>query len=403
MEQFKLVSSPCHNNVEDWGAKAREWANTRAAMQDQLVQSPITPAGRPEEQNHFQDPYSQDVDSHYMDAQQSLPISSYPQFPVPASSPHGSPVTYPTETLSNSSRPSSYISDGYPPCHVRDGTSLMDPNSGFLHQESLPASSSVHLQEVPSCYSSVSGKEKSAQEKEQPYKSFPLPISSRVRSLSYGNQAVDPAADLSDRPLNFAPRFNNDHDRQMQSNYAVHHESLGRGIDPIALSSSINSWTSPVAPDVVYPPVLPPGAQHDPLLPSPVSGHVAPSFPRFPGPSFQPNIPSATAPFVLGVGVQLHPSTAFPVIAEFLSWNFIQGPLPNWLEEEILRNKATIAKSSLEHPKEETESIEYEAVDKSLAKNGQADSKSIDSSRSTEEEDDDEDYVEAARTATFFL
>ncbi|KAE8711694.1 hypothetical protein F3Y22_tig00110279pilonHSYRG00034 [Hibiscus syriacus] len=95
-----------HNNVEDWGAKAREWANTRAAMQDQNGQPQITPAGRPEEQNHFHDPYSQAVDSHYMDAQQSLPISSYQQFPVPAVSPHVPPATYPNETLSNSSRPS---------------------------------------------------------------------------------------------------------------------------------------------------------------------------------------------------------------------------------------------------------------------------------------------------------
>lgn len=125
------------------------------------------------------------------------------------------------------------------------------------------------------------GKEKSADEKEQSYK--PLPISSAQetayhlqlplpnfgrsalseQSLSYGNQTADPAADLSDRPLDFAPRFNNDHDRQMQSNYATHHESLGaaRGIDPIAIASSINSWTPPVPPDAVYPPVLPPGAQ----------------------------------------------------------------------------------------------------------------------------------------------
>ncbi|KAB1669811.1 hypothetical protein ES319_1Z008600v1 [Gossypium barbadense] len=412
-----------HNNVEDWGAKAREWANTRAAMQDQPVQSQITPAGRPEDQNHFHDPYSQAVDPHYMDAQQALPISSYQQFPVPAASPHGPPPTYPTETLSNNSRSSSYIPDGCLPYNVRDGTSARDPNSGFLHQESLPASSSVHLQEVPSSYSSVSGKEKSADQKEQSYKPFPLPISSAQesayhmqpplpdtgrsvlseQSLLYGNQTAAPAADLSDRPLDFAPRFNNDHDPQMLSNYAAHHESLGtvRGVDPVAISSSINSWTPPVAPDAVYPPVLPPGAQHDPLsVPSPVAGHPAPSFPRFPGPSFQPHIPSATAPFGLGVGAQLHPAAAFPgdtygAIPERPK----KGPVPNWLKEEILRNKATIAKSSLELPKEETESIEDEAVDKSLAKNDQADSKSIDSSKSTEEEDDDEDYVEAARTA----
>ncbi|KAE8711693.1 ABC transporter B family member 26 [Hibiscus syriacus] len=264
------------------------------------------------------------------------------------------------------------------------------------------------------------GKEKSADEKEQPYKSLPLPISSAQasayhhmqpplpdigrsvqgeQSLLYGSQAADPEADLSDRPLDFAPRYNNDHERQMQSNYAAHHEPLGRGIDPIAMSSSFNSWTPPVAPDAVYPHVLPPRSQHDPMsAPSPVSGHT-PSFPRFPGPSFQPHIPSATAPFGLGVGTQLHPAAAFPGdMYGAVSERPKKGPVPNWLKEEILRNKA-IAKSSLEHPKKETNSIEDEAVDKSLAKNDQADSKSIDSSRSTEEEDDDEDYVEAARTA----
>ena len=47
-------------------------------------------------------------------------------------------------------------------------------------------------------------------------------------------------------------------------------------------------------------------------MPSPVSGHTAPSFPRFPGPSFQPPIPSACAPFGLGPGAQLHPAAAFP-------------------------------------------------------------------------------------------
>lgn len=67
-----------------------------------------------------------------------------------------------------------------------------------------------------------------------------------------------------------------------------------------------------------------------------------------------------------------------------------QASVPNWLREEIIKNKSAITTSSLEHPKEETESIEDEAVDKSLGKADQADSKSIDSSKSTEEEDDDE-------------
>ncbi|XVE85151.1 hypothetical protein DITRI_Ditri17bG0068900 [Diplodiscus trichospermus] len=413
---------PAQNNVEDWGARAREWANTRAAMQDHPVQSQIAPTGRPEEQNRFHDLYSQAVDSHYMDAQQSLLTSSYQQFPVPAASPHRPATTYPNETLTNSSEPSSYMPDGHPPYHVRDGTSALDPNSGFLHQESLPTSSSVHQQEVPSSYSSVSGKENFTNQKEL-YQQLPLPISSAQetayhmqpplpdtgrsmlteQSFVYGSQTADSAAALSDRPLDFTPRFSNEHDPQIQSNYAAHHESMGtvRGIDPIAVASSINAWTPPVTPGAVYPPVPPAGPQHDPLsVPSPVSGHTAPSFPRFPGPSFQPPIPSSTAPFGLGTGAQLHPAAAFPVDTYgTISERPKKGPVPNWLKEEILRNKATIAKSSLEHPREETESTEDEGVDKSLAKSDQADSKSIDSSRSTEEEDDDEDYVEAARTA----
>lgn len=47
-------------------------------------------------------------------------------------------------------------------------------------------------------------------------------------------------------------------------------------------------------------------------MPSPVTGHTAPSFPRFPGPSFQAPIPSSSAPFGLGTGAQLHLGAAFP-------------------------------------------------------------------------------------------
>jgi hypothetical protein len=62
--------------------------------------------------------------------------------------------------------------------------------------------------------------------------------------------------------------------------------------------------------------------------------------------------------------------------------------VPNWLKEEI--KKAVITSSSVDYPKEETQSIEDEGIDKSFGKADQADNKSVDSSRSTEEEDDDE-------------
>ena len=61
--------------------------------------------------------------------------------------------------------------------------------------------------------------------------------------------------------------------------------------------------------------------------------------------------------------------------------------MPNWLKEEI--KKAVITSSSLDQHKEETQSIEDEGFDKSVGKGEQADSKSVDSSRSTEDEDDE--------------
>lgn len=160
-----------------------------------------------------------------------------------------------------------------------------------------------------------------------------------------------------------------------------------------------------------------------------------------PGQSFQPTVPSVGTPFGIGAGSGHHPTTVFtpdvygvperpkkvilvftpsdfltqiplancitllPIHLHSCSWNFShnysrnlsffffgksQASVPNWLREEIIKNKSAITTSSLEHPKEETESIEDEAVDKSLGKADQADSKSIDSSKSTEEEDDDE-------------
>ena len=61
--------------------------------------------------------------------------------------------------------------------------------------------------------------------------------------------------------------------------------------------------------------------------------------------------------------------------------------MPNWIKEEI---KKAVITTSVDHLKEETQSNEDEGIDKSFGKADQADSKSVDSSRSTEEDDDDE-------------
>ncbi|KAL5759893.1 hypothetical protein ACOSQ2_018731 [Xanthoceras sorbifolium] len=399
-----------HNNVQDWAARAKEWANSRAAMENQHLQSQFTPVGRPEEQTQSSVQYPQAADLHYPDAQQhSLPTSSYQQFPVPAAPPHQPPMAYQHGTTSVSSGPSSYVPDGRVPYTGRDGASAGEPNVEFTRQESLHSSPSVLLQEVPSSYSSVTDKEETADQKDHMYRSLPMHISSTQEGqhFAYGNQAGDPTTDLSDQPLEFAPRFNHDHDLHVQSTYATHHDSAGtvRSIDPVAAIPSVNSWTSPVAHGVIYPPmppVHPSGPQHDPSMAmASLPGPAAPQFGRFPGPGFQPTISSAGS-FGLGTGASLHPTAAFPGDAygvSSISERPKKAPVPNWLKEEIIKNKAAMTKSSIENPKEDTQSTEDEGAHKSFGKGDQADSKSIDSSRSTEEEDDDEDYVEAARTA----
>lgn len=64
--------------------------------------------------------------------------------------------------------------------------------------------------------------------------------------------------------------------------------------------------------------------------------------------------------------------------------------MPNWLREEIIKTKAAISSTSLGHAKVEYQSTEDEEADKSFQKGDLGDDKSIDTSRSTEEDDDDE-------------
>ncbi|KAM7484189.1 hypothetical protein LguiA_000198 [Lonicera macranthoides] len=409
---------PAYNHEEDLAARARAWAAANAATDNQHSQSQFTPVGRPEEQSHYHSQYPQNVDPQYSDVQQSsLPSSNYQQYPssvVPP--PQRTPIGHLQDSASSFS--SGYVPDGYLPHDARDGTFPGESNTSFHHRES---SSTVHQQELlndqsvdcakmskfvfiqSSPIGLDTGKEEAANQTGKFYNSLPLPSIStpqqhhaQLPTLSAGgsvlmeqphyafaNQSTELATDLSDQPLDFAPRFARDHDPHMQPNYT-------------------HAWTPPPAPGALYPPVIPSGPQVDPAaaVPSSVPGHSAPMFGRMPpGPSFQSAIPSVTASFGMGAGTAVHPSTVFPGDAYGASERTKRASVPNWLREEIIKKKPVITTSAPELSKEETESFEDEAVDKSPGKGDQANSKSVDSSRSTEEEEDDEDYVEAARTA----
>lgn len=62
--------------------------------------------------------------------------------------------------------------------------------------------------------------------------------------------------------------------------------------------------------------------------------------------------------------------------------------MPNWLREEIIKKKAVITSSAPDLQKDDA--LEDEDVNKPYRRGDQGDIKSIDSSRSTEGEDDDE-------------
>ncbi|KAI9074126.1 hypothetical protein K1719_043897 [Acacia pycnantha] len=403
---------PAHKNEEDWGARARAWADAKAAMesQHQHPQPQFSPAGRSQEQSHYHDQYQQPVDSRYPDVQnQSHPSSSYPQFS--SSDPSMQRLPGHQEHASVSSE-APYASDGHLSYNTRDGTTTGDPTVAYQHLGNLPSNPSVHQQEVPSSYSSVTGNG-TTDLSQQPYTLTHLCSSSQEQHhvqpsvqapFASGSHSADPAISLADQPLDFAPRFNHDGELPVQSTYG-HHDSAAsiRGIDPVNGVPLMNNWAPPVAPGVVYPPISPvlaSGPQHDPSITTPpVPGHVAPPFGRFPGSGLPPAIPPGAAPFALNAGTTIHPTSAFSTDAYGVSGvpeRPKKASVPNWLREEI--KKAVIAAPSVEHPMEESKFMN-DGVDKSYTKSDEQDSKSIDSSRSAEEEEDEEDDVEAARTA----
>ncbi|KAJ4823298.1 hypothetical protein Tsubulata_028573 [Turnera subulata] len=401
--------SAAHNNAEDWAAKARAWAAAKQVAAEE--QHPPPQFSRPEEQQtHYYNQYHPQTVDHYQDVQQqqAFPAPGYQQFPTAASAPPPPPPHQASMAYTQETAQSSYTPEG----------------------QASTAGSFVHQQEVPSSYSSVTGKAETANQHEQLNKPLPLPIPQAQEMqlhlqpplpttakpvlaeepFAYGNHAADPTPDLSDQPLQFATGFSHNHDPHMQSSFTGHHDSTGsvRGIGPSTSVPSVNSWTPAVTSGAVYPQmssVLSTGPQHDPsvAVPSPASAHASLAFGSFPGSNFQPAIPPTGMPYGLGAGPALPSAAGFPGDTYGVS-NVSERPkkasVPNWLKEEIIKKASVMTRPALEHSPKETQSFEDEGVvDKSFGKSDLTDGKSIDSSRSTEEDEDDEDSAEAARSA----
>lgn len=349
---------------------------------------------RQEEPSQYSSQYSQHFENHYHDIPQttiSTPGFQNYQAPVPPRAPlvhQQDPTTI-----------SSYAPDGRFSFGANDEIPGRDIGAAFSHHQGS-TSSSVNQQEVPSSYSSVPGKE-GLEGQQHGYsllaadsRSVPL----EQAQFTHGNHSFDPM----DQPLEFTPRFGHENNLKVKSSYP---DSLGPtiGTDSVAPVSSLHAWTASVAPNVSYPPItpaFPSASQHESSIGiPPLAGQSAPMFGR--GSGFQPAVPSIGSPIGLGAGSALHPSAAFPVDAYGASLGTERpkkAAVPNWLREEIIKNKAAITNSTPEQFKEGIQSMKDDSIDNPIGKSDQADSKSIDSSRSMEE-DDDEDYEVAQRTA----
>ncbi|KAL3649795.1 hypothetical protein CASFOL_006198 [Castilleja foliolosa] len=391
---------PTNNNEDDWGAKAKAWLAAKAATENQHPSSQFVTTGRPEEQNHFREQYSQSNDPQFHVPAPLAPASNYQQYPGAEGPPHRAAL--------GQLQDSQYITSGQPqPSYTADMHAPFAPRDGSLAGDSIaPLKTLVNQQEG-------NGEAGDRYEKFNSSSSLPVaPLSQHhVQPMppaggrpgwmeephNFGSQPAESASDLSNQPLNFAPHFNRNLEPHAQPNYTYSSGGHVRSGDPI---SSNYAWPPSTAQGAAYqplPPSIPPGAQvdHPIAMPTTTSVHSTPMFPA--GHGFHPTGPMMGASFGVGAGV-MHP-TAFSGDTYGVSERPKKASVPNWLREEIIKNKAVITSSAPEILEEDSQSIEEDSNDNYSRKKYQMDSKSADSSRSTEDDDEDEDDVEAARTA----
>lgn len=79
------------------------------------------------------------------------------------------------------------------------------------------------------------------------------------------------------------------------------------------------------------------------------------------------------------------------VVSNINCFVIFQPSVPNWLREELIKNKAVIPTSAPEFSVD-AKSVQEEVINKSFLK-GNSESKTIDSSRSAEDDDDDDEEV----------
>ncbi|CAM9001242.1 unnamed protein product [Rhodiola kirilowii] len=381
------------SNEDDWAARAKAWAAAKSAMDNQQQQSPFPQGIRTELQVPFQDQYARVAEHQHIEAKPGSGPVAYPQNPFGTE--NNQQVSLSDGQSNNAPGVHRYGQTAFSSASASSGPENHLAKDGLLVDQSK---ATIHQQEVPNSYSSITGREVGTNQNQMQFKSFPGPSNALQggqqapsmvlpvdrtdlvdRSFLYHNQN----GNVADMPLDFAPRAN------ISSMYPPPDIGHHRGVESPATMPVNHSWTPHLAPGSIYPSTANSGSQ------------IAPVFGTIPGSSFPPTMPAAGGPFGPGHEISLASSTTFPVDpygSSSASDRPKKASVPNWLKEEIYKKKVVMATSAYEYHKEETQSVEDEMGHQSFGKYDQAESKSMDSSR-TAEEDDDEDYVEAARTA----
>uniref|UniRef100_A0A0D9ZRY4 Uncharacterized protein n=1 Tax=Oryza glumipatula TaxID=40148 RepID=A0A0D9ZRY4_9ORYZ len=364
-----------HGNEEDWATKAKAWAAAKSVTENHHIQQHAISANRPEVHNYgYQDQYQQPAGLPAEPLRPPIPQSSNDQLPFQMTGQHretnylpdGGPLAPPAKNFG--SFPSAYeqeVSYNYPSTPGVGNAMIQYPSS----QTQPPPTASAMQDGFPQAPSSMH----IAPSLEQPH-------------FGHDGQSSKIAVDPSDQPLEFNSRKAPDMAVHRTANFNSNIPAAPiAASDHDAHSAPAQSWipsTTVLFPQASVPPQA---AQMDPSV------HAAPLFGAVSGSSYIP-------PAAFGVG---NVTEAFPVDANTpfnVTERSKKPPVPNWLREELLKKKSTSVSASVQHSTE-FHSKGSEDAEKTLKSSDQADSRSVDSAKSTDDDEEDEDEIEAARMA----
>ncbi|KAL5216707.1 hypothetical protein ABZP36_008108 [Zizania latifolia] len=356
-------------NEEDWDTKAKAWAAAKSVRENHHIQQHVISTNRPEVHNYgYQDQYQQPPDLPTETLHPPIPQLSNDQLPFQHREinylPDGGPIVPPTKNFC--SFPSTYeqeVSYNYSSSPGIGKAMLQNPSS---HTQPSPTVSSIQdgFPRAPS--------------------SMHVAPSLEQAHLGLVGQSSKIVVDPSDQPLEFNSRKAPGIAVHKTANfsYTIPAAPIAPS-DHDAHSAPTQSWVPSTT--VLFPqaPVPPQAAQMDPSV------YTAPLFGAVSGSSYVP-------PAAFGVDNMIE---AFPVDANTpfnVAERSKKPPVPNWLREELLKKKSTSSSASAQHPTE-FHSMGSEDAEKTLKSADQTDSRIVDSTKSTD--DDDEDEIEAARMA----